>query len=308
MSSLMWEVRYIEHNAQTFNETGAFIVKTAKFVSDLMLSFIKDQTLPDIIPLYNSMKKTAFSDTEDEDDEYEDEDPDAPATSTRNKKGRGGVRRGRPRSFDPWGGRCKDLLDLLFQCEDSEPFRQPVHLEQYPDYLDIVETPMDFGTVRSMLSAGEYTSPLELCQDVRLIFSNSKAYTPSKKSRIYSMSLRLSALFEEHASSILADYKAVHGQTDRKTQHGPDRQTRRGAERQARHSADRQTDRQTRRGAERQARHSADRQTDRQTRRGAERQARHSADRQTDRQTRHAMKRRRSDSPSSSTASRYLIG
>ncbi|XP_071268512.1 PH-interacting protein isoform X3 [Salvelinus alpinus] len=338
MSSLMWEVRYIEHNAQTFNETGAFIVKTAKFVSDLMLSFIKDQTLPDIIPLYNSMKKNAFSDTEDEDDEDDDEDADAPATSTRNKKGGGGVRRGLPRSFDPWRRRCRNLLDLLFQCEDSEPFRQPVHLEQYPDYLDIVETPMDFGTVRSMLSAGEYTSPLELCQDVRLIFSNSKAYTPSKKSRIYSMSLRLSALFEEHVSSILADYKAVHGQTDRKTQHGPDRQTRRGAERQARHSTDRQTDRQTRRGAERQARHSTDRQTDRQTRRGAERQARHSTDRQTDRQTRrgaerqarhstdrqtdrqtrrgaerqarhstdrqtrHAVKRR-SDSPSSSTAS-----
>uniref|UniRef100_A0A4W5NFE4 Bromo domain-containing protein n=1 Tax=Hucho hucho TaxID=62062 RepID=A0A4W5NFE4_9TELE len=86
MSSLMWEVRYIEHNAQTFNETGAFIVKTAKFVSDLMLSFIKDPTMTDIIPLYNTMKKTAFSDTEDEDDEDDDEDTDTPGTSTRNRK------------------------------------------------------------------------------------------------------------------------------------------------------------------------------------------------------------------------------
>lgn len=41
MSTLMWEVRYIEHNAQTFNEPDAFIVRTAKFVSDLMLQFIK---------------------------------------------------------------------------------------------------------------------------------------------------------------------------------------------------------------------------------------------------------------------------
>uniref|UniRef100_A0A8C7DKF7 Pleckstrin homology domain interacting protein n=1 Tax=Oncorhynchus kisutch TaxID=8019 RepID=A0A8C7DKF7_ONCKI len=216
MSSLMWEVRYIEHNAQTFNETGAFIVKTAKFVSDLMLSFIKDPTMTDIIPLYNTMKKTAFSDTEDE-----DEDTDTPGTSTRNRKlqRRGGVRRGRPLDPQAWRGRSKELIDLLFQCEDSEPFRQPVDLEQYPDYLDIVDTPMDFGTVRGMLRSGEYTSPLELYQDVRLIFSNSKAYTPSKKSRIYSMSLRLSALFEEHVNSILADYKATHGQTDRKTRH-----------------------------------------------------------------------------------------
>jgi len=41
LSSLMWEVRYVEHNAQTFNEPGSFIVTTAKFVSDLMLQFIK---------------------------------------------------------------------------------------------------------------------------------------------------------------------------------------------------------------------------------------------------------------------------
>lgn len=41
LSSLMWEVRYIEHNAQTFNEPGSFIVTTAKFNSDLMLAFIK---------------------------------------------------------------------------------------------------------------------------------------------------------------------------------------------------------------------------------------------------------------------------
>uniref|UniRef100_A0A8C7D9Y7 Pleckstrin homology domain interacting protein n=1 Tax=Oncorhynchus kisutch TaxID=8019 RepID=A0A8C7D9Y7_ONCKI len=309
MSSLMWEVRYIEHNAQTFNETGAFIVKTAKFVSDLMLSFIKDPTMTDIIPLYNTMKKTAFSDTEDE-----DEDTDTPGTSTRNRKlqRRGGVRRGRPLDPQAWRGRSKELIDLLFQCEDSEPFRQPVDLEQYPDYLDIVDTPMDFGTVRGMLRSGEYTSPLELYQDVRLIFSNSKAYTPSKKSRIYSMSLRLSALFEEHVNSILADYKATHGQTDRKTRHRADRQTRhvvdRQTDRQTRHVVERQTERQTRhvadRQTDRQTRHVAERQTERQTRhvvdRQTDRQTRHVAARQSDRQTRQAMKRRRSDSPSSS--------
>uniref|UniRef100_A0A674BZK7 Pleckstrin homology domain interacting protein n=1 Tax=Salmo trutta TaxID=8032 RepID=A0A674BZK7_SALTR len=272
MSSLMWEVRYIEHNAQTFNETGAFIVKTAKFVSDLMLN--------------------------------EDEDTNTPGTSTRNRKrGGGGVRRGRPLDPQAWRGRSKELIDLLFQCEDSEPFRQPVDLEQYPDYLDIVDTPMDFGTVRGMLRSGEYASPLELCQDVRLIFSNSKAYTPSKKSRIYSMSLRLSALFEEHVNSILADYKAIHGQKDRKTRHRADRQTRhvadRQTDRQTRHVVDRQTDRQTRhvvdRQTDRQTRHVVERQTDRQTRhvvdRQTDRQTRHVADRQNDRQTRHVAAR-----------------
>lgn len=42
--------------------------------------------------------------------------------------------RARPHSYDPhaWKGRCKELLDLIFQCEDSEPFREPVDLQEYP--------------------------------------------------------------------------------------------------------------------------------------------------------------------------------
>uniref|UniRef100_A0A671LDC2 PH-interacting protein-like n=1 Tax=Sinocyclocheilus anshuiensis TaxID=1608454 RepID=A0A671LDC2_9TELE len=208
MSSLMWEVRYIEHNAQTFNEPGAFIVKTAKFVSDLMLQFIKDQSCTDIIPLYNSMKKTAFSDSSDivyiwliaSVYLFQRQQQQPILRSMRSKP-----------SSDPqsWKGRCRELLELIFQCEDSEPFRQPVDLEEYPDYLDIVDTPMDFGTVLNRLLEGEYDTPVDLCKDIRLIFSNSKAYTPSKKSRIYSMSLRLSALFEEHISSILTHFKAA---------------------------------------------------------------------------------------------------
>ncbi|XP_041108367.1 PH-interacting protein isoform X1 [Polyodon spathula] len=210
LSSLMWEVRYIEHNAQTFNEPGTPIVKTAKFVSDLMLQFIKDHSCTDIIPLYSSMKKKTFSDSE----EDEDEDTDAPSTSTRKKKEHKPIRklRNNAQAYDnqAWKTQCKELLDLIFQCEDSEPFRQPVDLQEYPDYRDIVDTPMDFSTVRETLQAGNYESPTELCKDVRLIFSNSKAYTPSKKSRIYSMSLRLSALFEEHVTVILSCYKSAH--------------------------------------------------------------------------------------------------
>ncbi|MGH0125533.1 UNVERIFIED_CONTAM: hypothetical protein FKN15_036267, partial [Acipenser sinensis] len=143
LSSLMWEVRYIEHNAQTFNEPGTPIVKTAKFVSDLMLQFIKDHSCTDIIPLYSSMKKKTFSDSEEEEHK--------PIRKLRNNA----------QSYDNqvWKTQCKELLDLIFQCEDSEPFRQPVDLQEYP---------------------------------------------------IYSMSLRLSALFEEHVSIILSTYKSAH--------------------------------------------------------------------------------------------------
>ncbi|XP_058590506.1 PH-interacting protein isoform X1 [Neofelis nebulosa] len=208
VSSLMWEVRYIEHNTRTFNEPGSPIVKSAKFVTDLLLHFIKDQTCYNLIPLYNSMKKKVLSDSEEE-----EKDADVPGTSTRKRKDHQPRRRlrNRAQSYDiqAWKKQCQELLNLIFQCEDSEPFRQPVDLLEYPDYRDIIDTPMDFATVRETLEAGNYESPMELCKDVRLIFSNSKAYTPSKRSRIYSMSLRLSAFFEEHISSVLSDYKSA---------------------------------------------------------------------------------------------------
>lgn len=209
LSSLMWEVRYIEHNTRTFNEPGSPIVKSAKFVTDLLLHFIKDQSCYDIILLYNAMKKKVLSDS----DEEEEKDTNVPGTSTRKRKDHQPKRRlrNRAQSYDiqSWKKQCQELLNLIFQCEDSEPFRQPVDLLEYPDYRDIIDTPMDFATVRETLEAGNYESPMELCKDVRLIFSNSKAYTPSKRSRIYSMSLRLSAFFEEHISSILSDYKSA---------------------------------------------------------------------------------------------------
>ena len=52
------------------------------------------------------------------------------------------------------------------------------------DYRDIIDTPMDLCTVSETLAVGNYENPMEFAKDVRLIFSNSKAYTPNKKSRV----------------------------------------------------------------------------------------------------------------------------
>ena len=57
-----------------------------------------------------------------------------------------------------WKQQCKDLLDKLRQMEDSEPFREPVNILDVPDYLQVIDHPMDFA------------------KDVRLIFENSKNY------------------------------------------------------------------------------------------------------------------------------------
>ncbi|XP_033646312.1 uncharacterized protein LOC117305539 [Asterias rubens] len=66
------------------------------------------------------------------------------------------------------------------------------------DYRTIIDTPMDLNTVREQLEGMIYQDPMEFCKDVRLVFTNSKSYTPNKKSKIYSMTLRLSALSSQH--------------------------------------------------------------------------------------------------------------
>uniref|UniRef100_A0A2K6LZW6 Bromodomain and WD repeat domain containing 3 n=1 Tax=Rhinopithecus bieti TaxID=61621 RepID=A0A2K6LZW6_RHIBE len=235
ISALMWEVRYIEHNARTFNEPDSPIVKAAKIVTDVLLRFIGDQSCTDILDTYNKIKAEERNSTDaEEDTEMVDLDSDGPGTSS----GRRVKCRGRRQSLkcnpDAWKKQCKELLSLIYEREDSEPFRQPADLLSYPgyqeqegessesvvperqqdsslseDYQDVIDTPVDFSTVKETLEAGNYGSPLEFYKDVRQIFNNSKAYTSNKKSRIYSMMLRLSALFESRIKNIISEYKSA---------------------------------------------------------------------------------------------------
>uniref|UniRef100_A0A8C9U3Q8 Bromodomain and WD repeat-containing protein 1 n=1 Tax=Serinus canaria TaxID=9135 RepID=A0A8C9U3Q8_SERCA len=208
ISALMWEVRYIEHNARTFNEPDSPIVKAAKIVTDVLLRFIGDQSCTDILEIYNKVKAEDLSST-DEEEEVRSFPSFLKFIPVSLQVRRRVKRQPMKASADAWKEQCQQLLNLIYEREDSEPFRQPVDLFSYPDYRDIVDTPMDFSTVKETLEAGNYTSPLEFYKDIRLIFCNSKAYTPNKKSRIYSMTLRLSALFENHMKNIISEYKSA---------------------------------------------------------------------------------------------------
>ncbi|KAM7131588.1 bromodomain and WD repeat-containing protein 1 isoform 1-T1 [Ciconia maguari] len=213
ISALVWEVRYIESNARTFNEPGSHIARAAKKITTQLLKFINDQDCTNIFELCST--------TDDEQDCLDadlDDEKCLPRTSYRRRKGRG-LKKGKSMKtgYDEncWKKQCMELVNLIFQCEDSEPFRQPVDLDQYPDYRHIIDTPMDFGTVKETLEAGNYDTPMELCKDIRLIFSNAKSYTPNKKSKIYSMTLRLSALFEEKIRRIVSDFKNGQKQNEK---------------------------------------------------------------------------------------------
>uniref|UniRef100_A0A8C3ME31 Bromodomain and WD repeat-containing protein 1 n=1 Tax=Geospiza parvula TaxID=87175 RepID=A0A8C3ME31_GEOPR len=202
ISALVWEVRYIESNARTFNEPGSAIARAAKKITTQLLKFINDQDCTNIFELCSTT-----------DDEQDCHDADLVSCGGRGLKKGKNLKSGYDENC--WKKQCMELVNLIFQCEDSEPFRQPVDLDQYPDYRHIIDTPMDFGTVKETLEAGNYDTPMELCKDIRLIFSNAKSYTPNKKSKIYSMTLRLSALFEEKIRRIVSDFKNGQKQNEK---------------------------------------------------------------------------------------------
>lgn len=83
-----------------------------------------------------------------------------------------------------WKRECRDLLELLWQCDDTTPFREPVDVIEHPDYHQIIDTPMDLRTIKEDLLGGNYSNPEDFAKDVRLIFTNSKNYNTNKRSRV----------------------------------------------------------------------------------------------------------------------------
>ena len=67
-------------------------------------------------------------------------------------------------------------------------FKEPVDVIKLkiPDYHTYIKTPMDLGTVKQKLTKREYSTPLEVCEDIRLIWRNCATYNqPGNVVRIF---------------------------------------------------------------------------------------------------------------------------
>ncbi|KAA0056242.1 transcription factor GTE8 isoform X1 [Cucumis melo var. makuwa] len=75
---------------------------------------------------------------------------------------------------------CEQLLKRVMSHQYAWVFNTPVDVVKLnlPDYFTIIKHPMDLGTVKSKLSSGAYSSPLDFLADVRLTFSNAMTYNP----------------------------------------------------------------------------------------------------------------------------------
>ncbi|KAB7498071.1 Bromodomain and WD repeat-containing protein 3, partial [Armadillidium nasatum] len=216
-NAVQFDVRYIATNAEKFNKKGSVIVRNARIITELALRLIKDPSCRDPTLYYHEAQANYQSPSHSEDEERKRMRPDSDDERTRRRT------RGReiplpqgdgtivlPKSTQdnrPWQQQCRDLLKSMFERQDSIPFRFPVDLSRFEDYSQVIDVPMDLSTIREELAAGAYASPLDFAKDVRLVFQNSKNYNTNNKSRIYSMTVRLEAFFEDQIKGIFARCK-----------------------------------------------------------------------------------------------------
>ncbi|XP_039757443.1 bromodomain adjacent to zinc finger domain protein 1A isoform X2 [Pararge aegeria] len=72
------------------------------------------------------------------------------------------------------------LLTDAMRHKDSWPFYEPVPVDEVPDYLNVIEQPMDLSTIKAKLESSQYATDAALVADVALVFNN--CYTYNKDS------------------------------------------------------------------------------------------------------------------------------
>ncbi|KAF9010549.1 Bromodomain-containing protein [Cyathus striatus] len=63
------------------------------------------------------------------------------------------------------------------------PFLTPVNAEDVPDYYEVIQKPMDFGTMEHKVDNKQYTTVEKFAADAQLVFDNCRLYNP--ESSIY---------------------------------------------------------------------------------------------------------------------------
>ncbi|VYS66792.1 unnamed protein product [Arabidopsis thaliana] len=92
---------------------------------------------------------------------------------------------------------CEALLKRLMSHQYGWVFNTPVDVVKLNilDYFNVIEHPMDLGTVKNKLTSGTYSCPSEFAADVRLTFSNAMTYNPPGND-VYVMADTLRKFFE----------------------------------------------------------------------------------------------------------------
>lgn len=102
--------------------------------------------------------------------------------------------------------RCILVLETLMDKPGATAFTAPVDPEQWPEWYQIVQKPMDLGTVRAELDAGLYATAEDFGADVLVTFHNYIEHNDPKEDIV-----KLAHRFEAQTFRFLRTWLAVGG-------------------------------------------------------------------------------------------------
>ncbi|CAM6088210.1 unnamed protein product [Calypogeia fissa] len=138
-----------------------------------------------------------------------DRDKDKPALSNKKQQQLDASRRdiARAKRMAELMRQLGTVLRQITQHKWAWPFMEPVDVQGLGlnDYYEIIKKPMDLGTIRDRMEIKDgtgYKHVQEICDDIRLVFSNAMKYNPAG-SDVHIMAKALSEKFEEKWKAVL---------------------------------------------------------------------------------------------------------
>lgn len=209
LNALEWDIRKIEEDAHAFNESNSSIVRQSTLLTNLLIEFINDPDCSNPIPIYKRLCKNLEENEENAQNlnskrstrNKQKNEPTSANTSTNVPPLRFNLRSRQHTeentktediqagsSFSAsysWREDCKKLIADIMRHPDSSPFRNPVDYNEYPDYLEKIENPIDFGMIRQRIFYNLYGNDLFLFdKDCTQVFINSKRYNTNLRSKV----------------------------------------------------------------------------------------------------------------------------
>eukprot|EP00049_Salpingoeca_infusionum_P006406 m.106478 g.106478 ORF g.106478 m.106478 type:complete len:384 (-) comp13301_c0_seq2:577-1728(-) len=101
-----------------------------------------------------------------------------------------------------WQGDAQTLLNTLSHLDEALPFLEPVNTDLYPDYPEVISTPICIQLIKQKLDGEEYTSPAAFLSDWELMFANAFEYNTNPHSLIITLTKRLQRAFRKHSHTL----------------------------------------------------------------------------------------------------------
>ena len=106
------------------------------------------------------------------------------------------------------------LLNLIQSKDNHGLFNSPVNPEKenLPTYFDVIDRPLDLGTIRDCLLRGDYQQPSKLISDIRLVFQNAKRFF-DKSHFVYQCAEQMEKLLDSELEKASTRYEQNRSST-----------------------------------------------------------------------------------------------